>query len=110
MQHKNKRSNTDISRFGAGRSLATNSVLLYGFGLALAFSLLFNGFLLYEQSHQHSVYDYEVGTPLDPAVSQQQLSDYRRDIPPKDSLTLGSKQVPNSPAGQSAAAQRRPSK
>ncbi|KAB7727349.1 hypothetical protein F5984_22255 [Rudanella paleaurantiibacter] len=38
----------------------SESILLYGFGLALALSLAFNGFLLIKQSHTRSIYEYEM--------------------------------------------------
>ncbi|QJW91123.1 hypothetical protein HNV11_17950 [Spirosoma taeanense] len=66
------------------------SILLYGFGLALALSLLFNGFLLYKQSRQPSIYEFELSSAGHPSYSnnglwQQQLSDCTRATHRKDS-------------------------
>ncbi len=68
---------------------SANSILLYGFGLALFLSLVFNGFLLYNQSRQSRLTDYEVGSvayALHNEVWQQQLSECQRDNQQKDSL------------------------
>jgi hypothetical protein len=90
------------------------SILLYGFGLALALSLVFNGFLLYEQSHQRSIYEYEFpnsGQPVDNMVWQQQLSDCRRANQQKDSVIYRLEQAPNAPPpGKTVAVQGEPSK
>ncbi len=89
------------------------SILLYGFGLALAFSLVFNGFLLYEQSRQRSIYEYELGNavhPVDRMVWQQQLSDCNRANQQKDSLIHRLEQAPNAPPGQVVTVQRTSSK
>jgi len=74
------------------------SILLYGFGLALAFSLMFNGFLLYEQSRQRSIHEYELGYsvhPVDLEVWQQQLSDCKRASQQKDSLIHRLEHIPS---------------
>lgn len=89
------------------------SILLYSFGLALALSLVFNGFLLYEQSHQRSIYEDEVGGSVQPAEDlawQQQLSDCKRANQQKDSLIHQLEQVPNLPPGQVATFQHSASK
>lgn len=81
----------------------SNSILLYGFGLALALSLGFNGFLLYEQSHLRSTYEYELsnaGHPIDFLVWQQQLSDCQRANLEKDSLIGRLKQASSAPPGR----------
>lgn len=54
-------------------------ILLYGFGLALALSLVFNGFLLYEQIHPKSPLPNDSGY-------QRQLLDCVRSNQHKDSL------------------------
>ncbi|WP_229365733.1 hypothetical protein [Fibrisoma montanum] len=82
---------------------ASDSILLYGFGLALALSLLFNGFLLYKQSHQRSLIDNEVNTAAygdDDVAWQQQLSECKRDNLQKDSLIRQLEQAPNAPPGK----------
>lgn len=79
------------------------SILLYCFGLALAFSLVFNGFLLYEQTRQQSLYEYQLGNsvhPVDLVVWQQQLSDCKRANQQKDSLILQLEQVTSASFGQ----------
>ncbi|GAB2533879.1 hypothetical protein [Spirosoma aerophilum] len=81
------------------------SILLYGFGLALALSLGFNGFLLYEQSQRLSLYEYEAGYsahPVDMMVWQQQLSDCKRANEQKDSLISHLEKTPNAPPDQAA--------
>ena len=94
--------------------LRSDSILLYGFGLALALSLLFNGFLLYEQSHQRSLYEYEFGKadhPADVVVWQQQLADCTRANQQKDSLIRQLVQIPNAPPpNQAVTVQRNSSK
>ncbi|MFC5412521.1 hypothetical protein ACFPMF_24565 [Larkinella bovis] len=78
------------------------SILLYGFGLALALSLVFNGFLLYQQNHRRSLYEYELSTSanlLERNDFQQQLSDCMRDNQQKDSLIHQLEHPPNLPAG-----------
>jgi hypothetical protein len=85
------------------------SILLYGFGLALALSLVFNGFQLYEQSRQRSHYEYELGNSVhseDLVVWQQQLSDCKRANQQKDSLIRQLGQAPNAPPGLVVTAQR----
>ena len=80
------------------------SILLYCFGLALALSLLFNGFLLHEQSHQSGVGEDEPdnpGHPIERVAWQQQLSDCQRANEQKDSLI---RQLERSPTGLSARA------
>ncbi|GAB3987394.1 hypothetical protein GCM10028807_07430 [Spirosoma daeguense] len=84
------------------------SILLYSFGLALALSLAFNGFLLYEQSRPRSNYAYELSDSaysLDKAVCQQQLSECQRANQQKDSLILRMGQAPNAPPNQAVAVQ-----
>lgn len=86
--------------FTARRS---DSILLYGLGLALTFSLLFNGFLLYEQSRQQRIYESGLGNsanPMDMVIWQQQLSDCKRANQQKDSLILQLAHVPNAPPGR----------
>ncbi|GAB3745422.1 hypothetical protein [Spirosoma pomorum] len=73
------------------------SILLYSFGLALALSLVFNGFLLYKQSHQQGLYEYELSSsahPVEQIVWQQQLSDCQRTNRQQDSLIRRLEQVP----------------
>ena len=85
------------------------SILLYSFGLALALSLVFNGFLLYEQGRPRGINDYELDNavyPLDHAVFQQQLTDCQRANQQKDSLIRQLEQAPNAPPGQTLAGQR----
>ncbi|GAB3891783.1 hypothetical protein GCM10028803_03950 [Larkinella knui] len=85
------------------------SILLYGFGLALALSLGFNGFLLYDQNRQRNLYGYELGYsvhPMDLMAWQQQLSDCKRANQQKDSLILRLEQIPNAPPGGTVAVQR----
>lgn len=89
------------------------SVLLYGFGLALALSLVFNGFLLREQSHRRSIDDYELvrsAQPVDYIVWQQQLLECKRVNQQKDSLILELERAPNAPPGGTVAVQHVPSK
>ncbi|MCK8494684.1 MULTISPECIES: hypothetical protein [Spirosoma] len=90
------------------------SILLYGFGLALALSLAFNGFLLYEQSHQRSIYEYELGNlshSVDDVVWEQQLSECERANQQKDSLLRQLEQAPNAPPpGKAVVSQRTASK
>ncbi|GAB3544180.1 hypothetical protein [Spirosoma fluminis] len=89
------------------------SILLYSFGLALALSLVFNGFLLYEQSHQRSIYEFDLsssGHTVDDMVWQQQLSDCQRANQQKDSVIYRLEQVPNAPPGQEVTVQRTASK
>jgi hypothetical protein len=84
------------------------SILLYSFGLALALSLVFNGFLLYKQSHQPGMYDYELGSTVQPlahVVWQQQLSDCQRTNQQQDSLIRRLEQIPGASPGQSVAVQ-----
>ena len=85
------------------------SILLYGFGLALALSLGFNGFLLYEQSHRLGLNDYELGYtvhPVDLVAWQQQLSDCKLANEQKDSLISRLGQTPNAPPGHAVIVQR----
>ena len=84
----------------------SDSILLYGFGLALALSLLFNGFLLYEQRNNQSVYEYESASsvnPVDILVWQEQLSDCKRANEQKDSLINRLAKLPNAPPGKTVA-------
>ena len=70
----------------------SNSILVYGFGLALVLSLVFNGFLLYENSHQRRLTEYDLGNPVHPVeqvVWLQQLSDCTRANQQKNSLIGG---------------------
>lgn len=64
-----------------------DSILLYGFGLALVLSLVFNGFLLVEQTHRVSLYDDEAGRTISPMelFVRQQLLDCQQANQPKDS-------------------------
>lgn len=65
------------------------SILLYGLGLTLAVSLSFNGFLLYEQTRQRSLYEFELAnatTNMDAMSCRQQLSECIRNNQQKDSL------------------------
>ncbi len=78
----------------------SNSILLYGFGLALVLSLVFNGFLLYQRSRQRSLTEYEYGSsvhPVEQVVWLQQLSDCKLANQQKDSLIRQLEQVPNAP-------------
>lgn len=91
--------------FSARRS---DSVLLYGFGLALALSLVFNGFLLHEQTRQRSIYEYELSNPVHPiehVVWQQQLSECKRANQQKDSLIRQLELAPNAPPGKAVIVQ-----
>ncbi|MBD2703274.1 hypothetical protein IC229_21695 [Spirosoma sp. BT702] len=88
-------------------------ILLYGFGLALALSLAFNAFLLYEKSRHLSVYEDEFGNavrPIDTTVWRQQLSDCQRDNQLKDSLIRRYEPVPNAPPNQQVLVQHPPAK
>ncbi|RYC71719.1 hypothetical protein [Spirosoma sordidisoli] len=88
------------------------SILLYSFGLALALSLVFNGFLLHEKSRPPRLADYDAGSavhPVDLLVWQQQLSDCKRANEHKDSLIHQLEQAPNAPPQQMVSAQRQPS-
>jgi len=80
----------------------SESILLYGFGLALTLSLVFNGFLLHEQSRNQQVsYDYGLSKSDHPAnviVWQQQLSDCARSNEQKDSLIHRLEHPPDQPA------------
>jgi len=85
------------------------SILLYSFGLALALSLVFNGYLLYEQSRQRGIYEYELGDSVrsfDLVVWQQQLSECKRANQQKDSLIRQLEQAPNAPPLQTNTDQR----
>ncbi|WP_018621404.1 hypothetical protein [Spirosoma luteum] len=102
MQHRNFPPST-------GRPVPGNSILLYCFGLALALSLLFNGFLLYEQRDKRSGYEYESGNsvnPVDILVWQEQLSDCKRANEQKDSLINRLAKLPNAPPDKKIAIQR----
>ncbi|WP_375444563.1 hypothetical protein [uncultured Fibrella sp.] len=77
-----------------------DSVLLYGFGLALVLSLAFNGFLLYEKSRQRDLVEYELSNsmhPVEQVVWLQQLSDCKRANQEKDSLIRRLAQAPHAP-------------
>lgn len=86
------------------------SILLYGLGLALTLSLVFNGFLLHEQSRNQQVsYDYGLSKSDHSAnliVWQQQLSDCARSNEQKDSLIHRLEHPPNAPPNQSAIVRR----
>lgn len=85
------------------------SILLYGFGLVLVLSLVFNGFLLYEQSHQRNIYEDDLGSSghmVDNVIWQQQLSDCKRANQQKDSLIRQLEQVPNAPPDKVDTVQR----
>ncbi|GAB3956804.1 hypothetical protein GCM10028805_47660 [Spirosoma harenae] len=89
------------------------SILLYGFGLALALSLGFNGFLLYDQSRQRSMYESELISLVHPAdlmIWQQQLSDCKRSNQQKDSLIVRLEHTFNVPTNQPVTVQRTPAK
>ncbi|MBO9638653.1 hypothetical protein [Siphonobacter aquaeclarae] len=75
------------------------SILLYGFGLALALSLVFNGFLLGELSRLQGFDDFSSSghTVVDDSLWQQQLTDCQRANQEKDSLIHRLVQVPNAP-------------
>lgn len=91
----------------------SDSILLYGFGLALALSLVFNGFLLYEQNRHRNIYEYELGNsvhPVDLVVWQQQLSDCKRANQEKDSLIRRLELASSLPQGQSITVQHTSSK
>jgi hypothetical protein len=64
------------------------SILLYGLGLTLLLSLGFNGFLLYQQSHRQSMYEYDTARQADrdSLVLQQQLLECNWANQQKDSL------------------------
>ncbi|WP_080056298.1 hypothetical protein [Spirosoma aerolatum] len=81
------------------------SILLYGLGLALALSLVYNGVLLYEQNHLRSAYEYELTNsihPLDRVDWQQQLLECKRANQQKDSLIRQLEQAPNAPPNKVA--------
>ena len=75
------------------------TILLYGFGLALLLSLGFNAFLLYQQSHPQSMYDYDAVRQADQdgLVLQQQLLDCNRSNQQKDSLIRHLEQAAHPP-------------
>ncbi|MBB3836583.1 hypothetical protein FHS57_000565 [Runella defluvii] len=76
------------------------SILLYGLGLTLALSLGFNGFLLYQQTRQRSLYEFElasVASSVDNVYCRQQLSECIRHNQEKDSLLRELVQHPNAP-------------
>ncbi|WP_020595766.1 hypothetical protein [Spirosoma panaciterrae] len=76
------------------------SILLYGLGLALALSLVYNGVLLYEQNHLRNAYEYGLTNsihPLDRVDWQQQLLECKRANQQKDSLIRQLEQAPNAP-------------
>ncbi|MCY7357428.1 MAG: hypothetical protein LH609_08135 [Rudanella sp.] len=80
----------------------TDSILLYGFGLALTLSLVFNGFMLVEQNHRANRYDYEIGSSVNPVehgVWQQQLSECQQANQLKDSVIRHLEKVSNAPPG-----------
>ncbi|WP_247237586.1 hypothetical protein [Telluribacter sp. SYSU D00476] len=82
------------------RRHSSASILLYGFGLALALSLVFNGYLLYNLIRQRSL--YVAGLRIshqqaDNKAFQQQLSDCKWAIGQKDSLIRHLEQVSHAP-------------
>lgn len=84
---------------------ATHSILLYGLGLALTLSLLFNGYLLYEQGLRRNRNDTELGSAaytLSTAVWQQQLSDCQLASQRKDSLIHRMEELSHAPPGTGA--------
>ena len=89
------------------------SVLLYSFGLTLIVSLLFNGFLLYEKSHQRNLADFESTNSvylIEHSACQQQLSACEQACQQKDSLIRRLEHGPNAPPGQALTIQGTPSK
>ncbi len=83
----------------------TDSILLYGFGLALALSLVFNGFLLVEQNHRINSYEDEIGrsvNPVEHGVWQQQLSECQQANQLKDSVIRHLEKASNAPPGGGA--------
>lgn len=72
------------------------SILLYSFGLALASSLVFNGFLLYQQHRQYRPDEYELEV-ADNVMFRQQLLECVRDNRQKDSLIRKLEQFSNAP-------------
>ena len=91
----------------------SNSILLYGFGLALTISLVFNGFLLFRQTHRVSLYEYEAGTSVNPVNSevwQQQLSDCQQANKLKDSVIYHLEQLYTALPGETAITRQTASK
>ncbi|GAB3168350.1 hypothetical protein [Telluribacter humicola] len=91
------------------RRHSSASILLYGFGLALALSLVFNGYLLYNLIRQRSLYDAGLRIShqqVDNKAFQQQLSDCKWAIDQKDSLIRHLEQVSNAPPVPRSTAQR----
>jgi hypothetical protein len=89
------------------------SILLYGFGLALALSLVLNGFLLYDQIRQRSRHETGLLNPnylVYARTLQQQLLDYKRSLQQKDSLIRRLEQVSNAPPDQRCTTLRTASK
>lgn len=72
------------------------SILLYSFGLALASSLVFNGFLLYQQYRQHRADEYEREV-ADNVMFRQQLLECTQDNRQKDSLIKKLEQFSKAP-------------
>ncbi|GAA4447358.1 hypothetical protein GCM10023189_03650 [Nibrella saemangeumensis] len=69
---------------------------------------MFNGYLLYRQSRQRSLNEYELyntANLLNPAAYQQQLSECIRANEQKDSLLRRLEQAPNAPPGKAVAVQ-----
>lgn len=90
----------------------SDSILLFGFGLALALSLAFNGFLLYKQSQRQRLHKYETGSAVqavDELVWQRELSDCQQVNQRKDSLIARLEKAPKMPPVQ-AVVQHHPSK
>jgi hypothetical protein len=73
--------------------------LLYGFGLALLLSLGFNAFLLYQQRHPQSMYEYDTARQADQdrLVVQRQLLECNRANQQKDSLIRHLEQAADPP-------------
>jgi|GEM_PF-3569222 len=113
MQRRNISGRRSDGRRSDGRrsdGRRSESILLYGFGLALTLSLAFNGFLLHEQS-RHQLISYEYGNgksdqSVDTTIWQQQLSDCAQASAQKDSLIHWLEHTPSAPPGRSAVIQR----
>lgn len=88
------------------------SILLYSFGLALALSLVFNGFLLYQQIRPQSPCPEVPGSAsvFEDAGYQRQLSDCQRANQQKDSLIHQLEQAPNGLSAPTATAHHTASK
>jgi len=85
------------------------SILLYSLGLALAFSLVFNGLLLHERSLQRSSHGYEVSGasfPIGYVTWQHQFTECQRANQQKDSLIWQLEHAANAPPGRAITLQR----